>query len=143
MGFVRSAGPSPYTLYLLDAHAKPLCRTPVDVSDPVHIWLDRPDGPVGADAAGAGWAFQCGGGIDRLTVLIDGVEQTPRRIERAQPRPDVAATFATLCEVGASGFGFSLDTRALPAGRHEIKARAIGRGGQAADSNPHVIEIAR
>src|SRR4051794_276552 len=58
MGFVRSAGASPYTLYLLDAHAQPLCRTPVDVSDPVHIWLDRPDGPVGAEAAGAGWAFQ-------------------------------------------------------------------------------------
>ncbi len=93
--------------------------------------------------AGVGWAFQCGGSIELLTVLIDGIEQTPQRIDRAQPRPDVTAAFATLCEVGASGFGFSLDTRGLPAGRHEIKARATGRGGQAADSNPHVIEVAR
>jgi len=143
MGFVRFDGAAPYTLYLLDAQAKPLCQTAVSVSDPVHIWLDRPDGPVGADAAGVGWAFQCGGAIERLTVLVDGIEQTPRQIDRAQPRPDVAATFATLCDVGASGFGFSLDTRALAPGRHEIKARAVGRGGQAADSNPHVIEVAR
>ena len=143
MGFVRSDGPSPYTLYLLDPNAKPLCRTAVEVSEPVHVWLDRPDGRVAEEAAGAGWAFQCGGGIERLTVLIDGVEQAPQRIERAQPRPDVAAAFAALCEVGASGFQFSLDTHRLTSGRHEIKARATGLGGQTAESNPHVIEVAR
>jgi hypothetical protein len=143
MGFAAANGPRPYALYPLSADGRATCRTELDVSEPVHIWLDQPDGPVGADPPGTGWAFQCDGAIDRLTLVIDGVEQTPQRVDRDRPRPDVAASFAALCEVGAAGFGFRLDTRSLPAGRHEIKARAVGRGGRTADSNPRVIEVTR
>ena len=143
LGFVPSTAAPPYTFVLLDESEQPICRSGLTVAEPVHIWLDQPEGVVGADAAGAGWAFQCDGTIERLTVVIDGVEQDPQRVERPRPRPDVAASFSAMCDVGAAGFGFSLDTRRLPSGRHELKARAVGRGGRTADSNPRVIEVTR
>ncbi|MEO7274566.1 MAG: hypothetical protein ABIX28_17270 [Vicinamibacterales bacterium] len=142
LGFAAGDAPRPYALYPLGADGRPSCRTALTISEPVHIWLDQPDGVVSAEAAGAGWAFQCDGAIERLAVVIDGVEQTLPRVVRDSPRPDVAASFAALCEVGAAGFGFSLDTRRLAAGRHEITARAVGRGGRTADSNARVIEVA-
>jgi hypothetical protein len=109
----------------------------------VHAWLDQPEGAVREIAAGAGWAFQCEGGVQRVAVLIDGREGLPVRLERSQERPDVEAAFAGLCDISAAGVVFDLDTRKLSPGMHDVRLRAFGRGGRVADSNARTIQVIR
>jgi hypothetical protein len=143
LGFAGTGGAEPYTLYPVDGSGRPLCWTALASREPVRIWLDQPDGIVGTIAAGAGWAFQCDGEVERLALLIDGTEQRPLRIERNRPRPDVDAAFAALCDIGDPGIVFELDTRTLSPGTHDVRLRAFGRGGRVADSNARTIQVSR
>jgi hypothetical protein len=143
LGFAGAGGAEPYTLYAVDGSGRPLCWTALASREPVHMWLDQPDGIVGKFAAGAGWAFQCDGEVERLALLIDGTEQRPLRMEGNRPRPDVDAAFAGLCDIDDPGIVFELDTRTLSPGTHEVRLRAFGRGGRVADSNSRTIQVSR
>ena len=47
LGFVPSTAAPPYTFVLLDEREQPICRSGLTVAEPVHIWLDQPEGGGG------------------------------------------------------------------------------------------------
>jgi hypothetical protein len=61
-----------------------------------------------------------GAGVDRVRVLLSGVEIG--HADLGQPRPDIAAAYGT--RFGTAGFRYALDlTRAAP-GQHTVEVRA-------------------
>jgi hypothetical protein len=105
------------------------------------MYLDRPLGNVADNASGGGWAFQCGGSVERLRVFVDDIEQTVT-VVRGVSRPDVRTAFANRCNVAeGSGFSFQLNTRELPAGLHRVKVAADDSVGRTVESNTTEIVV--
>jgi hypothetical protein len=148
LGFSQSGAGPPYTLYVAgpsgdvaDPSGHVPCRASLITGEPIHVWLDAPMGVVAGTAPGGGWALQCGGSIDRVSLVVDDVEQ-PVRVARNSPRPDVRAAFAGHCQVTESpGFSFVLDTTALSPGTHQVKARASDAHGATVDSKANAIIV--
>jgi hypothetical protein len=144
LGFAAGGDGPPYVMYPIAEGGRPVCRTELSTVAPIRAWLDAPQGVVSEVARGAGWAFQCGGTIDRLELLIDDRPHTLTALQGATARPDVPPAFAELCAVNeSSGFAFQFDTRTLSTGTHTVKVRASGRDGNGADSNTQTIEVPR
>jgi hypothetical protein len=136
VGFVQRGDGGPYRFVGIGEDRTVMCQSAVTQAEPIRVFLDAPSGAVANAAAGSGWAVQCGGGVDHIAVLVDGIEQTLSHLERHVPRPDVRTYFARECDVGNdAGFSFSFDTRALPTGSHQVKVTARNRTGQTRDSN--------
>jgi hypothetical protein len=143
LGFSGRGDGAPYTLYAFDRDGQVACQMPVAKQrEPIQMFLDAPRGNVAETAAGAGWAFQCGDTVDRIAVVVDGVEQQAVKVQLGVPRPDVRTAFAKYCDVGdRTGFEFVLDTRRLSAGRHQIKATAVNSHGLSAQSLNNEIVV--
>ena len=143
LGFARTGDGAPYTFYALARDGQPECRSSVTAQpEPIRVFIDAPTGVVSGTAAGHGWAFQCGGSVSRIAVLVDGIEQPLIELKRGVQRPDVQAAFAHHCEVGAgNGFSFLLDTRRLAAGNHLIRATASNPEGYTIGSNSAAIVV--
>jgi hypothetical protein len=143
LGFARRGDGAPYTFYGLDGDGQARCQIPADAGpEPIHVFLDAPRGKVSGTAVGNGWAFQCGGAVERIAVVVDGVEQQPIKLELGVPRPDVQTFFAKQCDVGErTGFEFVIDTGRFPPGRHQIKATASNARGLSAQSPNNEIVV--
>jgi hypothetical protein len=99
---------------------------------PSQAWLDLPaaDSELSGFVDISGWAFNEGGGIEQINLLIDGmtVMELPRNTERS----DVVGVFSVENDPAGDILGFraQLDTRLLTDGIHTFVLEVISSQGQ-------------
>jgi hypothetical protein len=117
---------------------------PVSNSGIFRLALDAPRGRLSGLTAGFGWAFECGGALQSLELLVDGVADGTVLISPTNlPRPDVKKAFVGACPSIAekTGFAFSLNPNGLSPGAHALRIRATGTDGRIRYSNVVLVKF--
>jgi murein DD-endopeptidase MepM/ murein hydrolase activator NlpD len=117
---------------------------PVSNSGIFRVALDAPRGQLSGLTTGFGWAFECGGALQSLELLVDGVPDGTVLISPTNlPRPDVKKAFVGACPSIAekTGFTFSFNPNGPSPGAHALRIRATGTDGRIRYSNVVLVKL--
>jgi hypothetical protein len=136
LGFSQVGSGPPFSAVALNRVGAMVCQTALPAHGAIHTALDAVR-VSGSAVVAEGWAFACDESLERVAVVIDGIEHVATRLG-SNRRPDVQNVYSSCSNSADSGLTLSIAD--VSSGTHRIAIRAVAAPGRSVDSNQRILQ---